>query len=182
MMCGIALPKASVYLLSVSTYSILIPFSPTDPRVPSLSRLLFQLSSNILTATTHTNTLYPCHQSIPVSRQPLDQLHPPLVIPSGFRHVSILPLTSSSSVSRRLSIDSTMKYTQEEIGFIRQIYTTNREENWRDVSAQFEERFGRPLRQNQLRYVRLHYLFPHGQADNPRFANRRRGKKFQTRV
>lgn len=75
-----------------------------------------------------------------------------------------------------------MKYTEEEIAFLRGVYTTNREENWRVVSTRFQERFGRPLRQNQIRYVRLHYLFPDGQADNPRYANRRRGKKIQARV
>lgn len=75
-----------------------------------------------------------------------------------------------------------MKYTEEEIALLRRIYTANRDENWRAVSDRFEERFGRPLRQNQIRYVRLHYLFPDGQADNPRFKNRRRGKKFHNRV
>lgn len=75
-----------------------------------------------------------------------------------------------------------MRYTEEEVAFLREIYTTNREEHWRVVASRFEEQFGRPLRQNQIRYVRLHYLFPNGQADNPRYRNRRRGKKIQTRV
>lgn len=75
-------------------------------------------------------------------------------------------------------------YTEEEKEFVRAIYLANREERepWRTVVSRFRERFGRPLGQGQLRYLRLRYVFPNGQADDPRYQNRRRGKKLEARA
>ena len=69
------------------------------------------------------------------------------------------------------------RYRSEEVSFLREIYSANREENWRVVADRFRGRFGCLLSQGQLRYVRKHYLFPNGQADNPRYRNRKRGKR-----
>ena len=70
-----------------------------------------------------------------------------------------------------------MRYTPEEISFVGSIYAADRRIHYRVVSDRFEARFGRPLRQNQVRYIRLRYLWPDGQEHDPLYANRHRGKK-----
>ena len=73
---------------------------------------------------------------------------------------------------------TTRRWKPEEITFITAIYAANPLTKPKRVADLFEARFGgERLRGHQCRYVRLRYVYPKGQADNPRYANRHRGPR-----
>lgn len=70
------------------------------------------------------------------------------------------------------------RWKPEEVEFLRAIYAAEPLRRPKPIKDEFQAVFGGDrLSSNQLRYVRLHYIYPDGQADNPLYANRVRGSK-----
>ncbi|MBE3042655.1 hypothetical protein IMZ48_08775 [Candidatus Bathyarchaeota archaeon] len=75
----------------------------------------------------------------------------------------------------------TRRWTPAEVALIKGEYAADPLVGWRHVADLFQARFGgKYLRSNQVRYVRLRYVYPNGQADNPKYANRHRGPRKTT--
>ena len=74
------------------------------------------------------------------------------------------------------------RWKPEEIKFLTDLYTADPDMRPGPVADAFHAVFGgERLRDHQCRYVRLRYIYPDGQADNPKYANRHRGPRTKTK-